>query len=209
MANKILATLLTLALTTPTMWAQAASDAPKLKISILEGQGAVNNIKQRLAREPVVQVTDENDRPVGGALVTFALPQNGPGAVFSNGSTSLTVTADSNGIAQASGMSLNSTKGEFIINVSASHEGQTATAMIGQSNVGGGLSTASIGLIAGAIAAGAVVAILVSQGGDDNGGGSAGGGVTTINPGGGTVSPLTPGIAGRSRGGGVRISFGR
>ena len=198
MANKFLAALLAVALLPAGLWGQASSTAPKLKISILDGQGAVNNIKQRLAREPVVQVTDENDRPVGGALVTFALPQNGPGAVFSNGARTLTVTADSNGMATASGMSLNAEKGDFLINVSATHEGETATTTIGQTNVGGGLSATKISIIVGAIAAGAIIAIVATNGGDDNN--SAGGGVTTINPGGGTVAP-------RRSGGGFRISF--
>ena len=197
MANRILAAFLAVALLTPGLWGQASSTAPKLKISILDGQGAVNNIKQRLAREPVVQVTDENDRPVGGALVTFALPQNGPGTVFSNGARTLTVTADSNGMATASGMSVNAEKGEFLINVSASHEGETATATIEQSNIGGGLSATTIGIIVGAIAAGAVIAVVATTGGNDN---NSGGGVTTISPGGGTVNA-------RRSGGGFRISF--
>lgn len=200
MTKKILGVVIAAALMTQALWGQAATAAPKLKIVILEGQGAVNNIKQRQAREPVVQVTDENDRPVGGALVTFAMPQSGPGAVFSNGSNTLTVTADANGFATGSGMNINTVKGDFLINVSASHEGETASAVIAQSNVGGGLSTASIALIAGAIAAGTVVAIVVAGGGNDDNQAPVGGGVTTISPGGGTVSS-------RRSGGGFRISF--
>ena len=33
--------------------------APQLKIVILEGDGAVNNVRQRTARDPVVEVRDE------------------------------------------------------------------------------------------------------------------------------------------------------
>ena len=59
---------------------QAPAPAPaKLNIVIVEGEGAINNIRQRTAREPIVQVEDENHRPVAGAAVLFLLPENGPG----------------------------------------------------------------------------------------------------------------------------------
>jgi hypothetical protein len=51
----------------------------RLTIIILEGVGALNNIKQGTAREPIVRVDDENHRPVAGAFVTFTLPYDGPG----------------------------------------------------------------------------------------------------------------------------------
>ncbi len=172
-----------------------------LKISILDGQGAVNNIKQRQAREPVVRITDENDRPIGGALVTFTLPQNGPGAVFSNGARTLTVSTNPNGVAQAGAMTVNTTKGDFVINVLASHEESTATAVIGQTNIGVGLSALSIGLIVGAVAAGTVTAVVLATGNGDSPSPSS---PTTIGPGGGGVT--APGAAGRGRGG-FRISF--
>ena len=62
--------------------ARAAPQAPapaKLNIVIVEGEGAINNIRQRTAREPIVQVEDENRRPVAGAAVLFLLPEDGPG----------------------------------------------------------------------------------------------------------------------------------
>ena len=39
----------------------------KLNISILEGEGSINNIRQRVAREAMVQVDDENHKPVAGS----------------------------------------------------------------------------------------------------------------------------------------------
>ncbi len=71
--------------------ARAAPQAPapaKLNIVIVEGEGAINNIRQRTAREPIVQVEDENHRPVAGAAVLFLLPENGPGGTFANGARS-------------------------------------------------------------------------------------------------------------------------
>src|SRR5437016_5873714 len=94
--------------------------APKLFIAIVEGEGAINNIRLRTAREPIVEVTDENHKPLGGALVTFALPNSGPGGTFANGSKLLTVTTDSNGRATANGMQTNSSKGSYQIQVTAS-----------------------------------------------------------------------------------------
>src|SRR5579863_9420151 len=68
--------------------------APKLEIVIVEGEGAINNIKERVNREPIVQVEDENHKPVAGAVVVFFLPNQGPGGTFFDGTKSLTVTTD-------------------------------------------------------------------------------------------------------------------
>ena len=40
-----------------------------LKITILDGDNAVNNIRLRTTREPIVQVEDENQNRVPGAVV--------------------------------------------------------------------------------------------------------------------------------------------
>jgi hypothetical protein len=123
--------------------------APQLKIVILEGDGAVNNVRQRTARDPVVEVRDENDRPVAGAVVTFLLPDRGPGAVFSDGAKSLSVTTDAQGRAVATGLQANTAEGNYQIRVTASHEGQTAGAVISQTNV---LAAAAAGIAAGKLA---------------------------------------------------------
>ena len=61
-------------------WMPATAQvAPMLNLVVIEGEGAVNNIRQRTAREPIVQVEDENHRPVAGAVVVFMLPSNGAG----------------------------------------------------------------------------------------------------------------------------------
>ena len=65
--------------------AEELPDAPMpapqgLQIEILDGDNALNNIQQRTAREPIVQVTDENHKPVAGALVLFAVRENPNGA---------------------------------------------------------------------------------------------------------------------------------
>src|ERR1700693_2458217 len=65
-----------------------------LQILIVEGEGAINNVKQRVNRDPIVQVEDENHKPVAGAAIIFFMPNDGPGGVFANGSTTLTTTTN-------------------------------------------------------------------------------------------------------------------
>ncbi|MCU0227330.1 MAG: hypothetical protein MUF01_06790 [Bryobacterales bacterium] len=158
----------------------------RLTIVIVEGEGAVNNIRQRVAREPIVRIEDENRRPVAGAAVVFLLPGDGPGGVFADGSRMLTVQTDQAGQAVARGLRPNNVTGDFTIRVTASKEGQTTTAVIGQSN---SLAGAAAGTAAGAAAggiSGKVLAILVVVGaavaggtyaatrGNDNGNGGGG-----------------------------------
>jgi hypothetical protein len=104
-------------------------------ITIVEGEGAINNLRQRVAREPLVQVEDENHRPVAGALVIFALPDSGPGGTFPNGARTLSVTTDQQGRAVGHRFQPNKETGEFQIAVTASYAGVTAAAKITQRNV--------------------------------------------------------------------------
>ena len=43
--------------------AESPQAAPMLNIVIVEGEGTLNNVKQRVNREPIVQVEDENHKP--------------------------------------------------------------------------------------------------------------------------------------------------
>ena len=150
--------------------AQAGQEAPaplKLNIVIVEGEGAINNVKQRTAREAIVQVEDENRRPIAGAAVLFMLPDSGPGGVFSNGTRTLQVITDSQGRAALNGLRVNSTQGKFQIQVQANYQGVTATTSITQTNAvitaaaAGGISgklIAILAIVGGAAAGGAVLA---------------------------------------------------
>ncbi len=142
---------------------QAASD--DLRIVIVDGDGFVNNIKKRTAREPVVEVRDRNDKPVAGAVVLFLLPGSGPGGAFPGGSSMLSVVTGANGRAAATGFTPNSVPGSFEIQIRATHQGRTVTTVVRQKNV----QTASVkfwkswGLVAVAAAAATVVAVVVTQ----------------------------------------------
>ena len=148
----------------PPVWAQEPQ--PRLRIVVVEGEGTVNTIRQRVSHDPVVEVQDENRKTVEGAVVAFFLPAQGPTGTFLNGSQTLTVSTNAQGRATASGIRLNGATGQMQIRVSASLQGQTATATITENNEPGarsaaGLSTAGkvviiLGLIGGAAAGGLV-----------------------------------------------------
>jgi hypothetical protein len=167
--------VLLLNLWTAPMWAQEPQ--PKLEIVIVEGEGAINNVKERVNREPIIQVQDENHKPVAGAAVVFFLPNQGPGGTFSDGTRSLTVTTDAQGRAVARGIQYNRASGQMQIRVTATSSGQTATATITQTNVAGGgagagglSTTAKILIIVGVAAGAAAGAVLATRGGSSSGG---------------------------------------
>lgn len=173
---------------------EAASPAPKLVISILDGEGALNDIRQRTAREPIVEVQDQNHKPVAGAAVLFALPGSGPSGAFADGSQVFSTVTDEAGRAVATGLRPNGVQGSYDIHVTVNYHGATAETTIHQKNVSGqsssttteqvahGLSMKSILIIVGAAAAaGTVGAILATRGGSS----------TTITPGTPTVGAPT------------------
>lgn len=162
----------------------------KLKIVVLEGQGAINNIRERSARAPVVRVEDENDRPVAGVSVRFVLPEFGAGGSFGNGQPVTTTLTGKDGRATAWGLRPNNVAGQFTIQVSASFEGLAARATITQTNAAPAAARSNptkkiviAGLVAGAVAG----VLLGARGGGSSGGGSSpgggGAGATTITPG--------------------------
>jgi hypothetical protein len=115
--------------------AQASAPPKSLQIVILEGEGALNNIKQRTAHEPIVQVQDENHKPVAGAAVIFLLPNSGPGGSFLNGEQSFSTVTDAEGKAIAHGLMPNKNTGHYQIQVRAKYNDLSTEAAIAQENV--------------------------------------------------------------------------
>jgi hypothetical protein len=147
-----------------------APGVSKLNLVIVEGEGAINNVRQRTAREPIVQVEDENHKPISGAAVVFTLPQSGPGGAFANGAKTLQVMTDSKGQAAAKGLRLNDVSGKFQIQVEASYKGLSATTTINQANAvltAAGASAAGISgkvvAVIGAVASAAAVGFIVAK----------------------------------------------
>ncbi|HSR09098.1 MAG TPA: hypothetical protein VLM42_18280, partial [Bryobacteraceae bacterium] len=175
-----------------------AQNPASLQIIIVEGEGAINNVKQRVNREPIVQVEDENHKPVAGAAIIFFLPNDGPGGTFANGSSTLTTTTNAQGQAVARGIRFNNQAGSMQIRVTASFAGQTASAIINQTNVlgvaasgaaVGGMSLATKLLIIGAVVGAGVAAGVVIA--NHGGGGSTPTAPTTI-----TITPGTVTVGG-------------
>jgi hypothetical protein len=176
-------------------WAQ---NPATLQIIIVEGEGAINNVKQRVNREPIVQVEDENHKPVAGAAIIFFLPNDGPGGTFANGSSTFTTTSNSQGQAVARGIRFNNQAGSMQVRVTASFGGQTASAVINQTNVlgiaasgasVGGLSLATKLLIIGAVVgAGVAAGVVIANHG--------GGGSTPTIPSTVTITPGTVTVGG-------------
>lgn len=184
-------------LAVPAMRVPAAAQAAEggLRITIIEGDEAIFNVRQRVAREAIIQVEDENRKPVAGALVTLTAPRNGASVLFSNGLNNITLTTDESGRVVVRGMRPNSAQGKFAVRIVAVKGALRGTAQLNMTNMAaaaaaaGGISAKVLTLliIAGAgAAAGAVAATR-------NGGGPAGSGAapppTTITPGTPTVGP--------------------
>jgi len=126
----------------PAAAAQPAAGAPQpsgeLKIVILDGEGARNNIRSHSATSPVIEVRDQADKPVAGAEVVFQLPASGPGGVFYGWMRTQTVRTDEKGRAMAAGLTPNENEGRFQIRVLASADGKKGSAVINQINYRGG-----------------------------------------------------------------------
>jgi len=184
----------------PTLLAQSpspqANKVPRLDVVVLAGDGGVNIVKSKKAVMPVVEVRDQERRPVPGLAVTFLAPGSGPHVTFAYGSSTYSTVTDTNGRATVSAMTPVG-QGEFKINVSATLQGQTATAVISQTNyltvgaanaaaggrgtpgattAGGatpashGISKTVIAVVIAGVAAGAGAAVALGKGG---GGGSS------------------------------------
>ena len=139
--------------------------AESLRIVIMEGDGAINNIRLQRAKEPIIMVETESGEPVAGAIVHFSAPTEGPGATFINGSSTSMAVTESDGLATTHGLRPNKVVGQFQIRVTASYAGSTASGTITQTNAepaaGGWNSSKKIlilAIVGGAVAGGAALA---------------------------------------------------
>ena len=86
------ATLISYILASP-----AGAQNASFKIMVQEGQGAINNIPQHRAKEPVVQVQHEDGEPVACETVT-------PSGTFADGARMLNIQPDEKGQAVGRGL---------------------------------------------------------------------------------------------------------
>jgi hypothetical protein len=105
-----------------------------LKILVLSGAGAINSIPSRTSTTPVVEVRDENDRPIERADVVFEAPATGAGATFSKDRPILEVKTNAEGQAAAAEYRPNEIAGAFVISVKVSAGERAGSVEIHQSN---------------------------------------------------------------------------
>jgi hypothetical protein len=168
---------------------QEAIRPPSIKVQVVAGQLATNNIGTRKGVEPIALVTDERGQPISGVMVVFTLPETGPGGAFVDGSKRAIVYTNAEGKATARGLTPNSTPGKFQIIVNASFQGFTSSTTIDQTNIlserAKSSSTKLIAILA--IAGGAAAAGVLAASG---GGGSS---QSLAVPPGRTATTITPG----------------
>jgi hypothetical protein len=168
-----------------------------LRVIPLAGNGEHNEMERGLMAPLVVQVLDQNGRPVEGADVVFRFPVNGPSAVFPDQKTSIATKTNADGQAAATGWKANGQAGTFQVRVTATRANEMGEAVITMTNVTRIVEEATkkrkrwwnstwfkVALIAG-IAGGVTAAVLIAN--DD----SPGSTIPTI-----TISPGIPTVGG-------------
>jgi len=138
-----------------------------LNILVVEGEGAINNIRQKAAHDIAVKIEDRNHSPVAGVFVLFSVKRDGAGGSFLDGLEFVQVKTDANGVAVAHGFHSNGLPGAFRIGVTATYQGLTAETSIKQTNAAApaedsrtGISNKRLVLI-GAVSAAALIGVLV------------------------------------------------
>lgn len=162
-----------------------------LKVVVLSGNTSTNiNLHETVV--PVVEIRDQDDRPLEGAKVEFQLPLTGPSGAFEGGVRNLTATTNVQGQASAPYVP-NNELGRFTIQVKATLGTRTGSGTItarnanesepvkGPSKIG---SHKKLIIVAAVLTAGAIVGIVLATRG---GGGGNGGGNPTL-----TISPGVP-----------------
>jgi hypothetical protein len=140
-----------------------------LHIRVIEGEGSILGLGARASKGIVVEITDETGRPVESAAVSFRMPEEGPGAVFSGGMRTEIRTTTPDGRAAIHEYVASRLAGPYQVRVTAVKNGVRAGTLVGQyvseapvqsKSVGRGSSKKWLAVIAiaGGAAAGGVIA---------------------------------------------------
>jgi hypothetical protein len=119
----------------PTLPVGQPATIQSLKVVPLAGEGEMNDLQSGVMAPLVVQVLDQESRPVEGADVTFRFPIQGPGAAFADQKNSQTVRTNADGQASATGWTANRMVGRFQVQVTASRGNELGTAVLSMTNV--------------------------------------------------------------------------
>lgn len=111
----------------------AAQTLPaQINIVVVSGEGAASPARQHVTQDPAVRIEDDDQQPVAGVPVVFALPVSGTSGEFTNGAKTLAVVTDKTGLATAHGLKTNDIPGKLQIYVTASFHGLRARTLINQ-----------------------------------------------------------------------------
>ena len=137
--NRCLPALLAFALALPpSVFAQtpapAAASVQSLKIIPLAGNEETNDLQRRIMAPLVVQVLDQDSRPVEGADVTFRFPVMGPSVTFPDQKTTVNVRTNADGQASAVGWTANNMTGRFQLQVTAVRGNELGAAVMFMTN---------------------------------------------------------------------------
>jgi hypothetical protein len=100
-------------------WAVPSYASVIVQLKVVEGEGTVYRTGTRATRGLTVLVTDEAGKPVANAAVSFRLPDEGAGGVFSSGLRTEVITTGADGRATVWGMQWNKTAGPVEIRITA------------------------------------------------------------------------------------------
>lgn len=112
-----------------------AATSQTLNILPLAGHNEANDLQRKVMAPLVVNVLDQNGRPVDGADVVFRFPVVGPSATFPNQQSNGTFRTDVDGQAAATGWMANNQVGSFRVQVLATRGNETGEASIIMTNV--------------------------------------------------------------------------
>lgn len=104
----------------------------QINIVVVSGEGASSPVRQHVTQDPAVRIEDDDQQPVAGVPVVFALPVSGTSGEFMNGAKTLAVVTDKTGLATAHGLKTNEIPGKLQIYVTASFHGLRARTLINQ-----------------------------------------------------------------------------
>jgi hypothetical protein len=111
-----------------------AQDAGSLTLTVISGDGAINDIHRYVPTPTIIEVRNEIDQPVSGATVSFSLPESGPSGQFIDGNRTWIGSTDTRGRVVLSGFIPNRLQGSFQIAVSATSPGRSGSVRIRETN---------------------------------------------------------------------------
>jgi hypothetical protein len=163
-----------------------------LKIRVLAGNNEMNDLERRIMAPLVVQVVDQNERPIESAEVVFRFPISGPSATFAGGKSSIVARTNGTGQVAATNWMANGQVGTFQIHVNATYGNQVGEAIVSMTNVTRVVAEAKKSTARGwwshrwvkiAVIGGVAAAIGIGVYLGTRGGSKSGGSTVTINPG--------------------------